>query len=65
MSEVVIMPRQEIIDAFIDKLFEDCEDALLYRDIDVIFDYFDKHYRELGADFEPVFVKVIEQACCQ
>ena len=56
MSEVVIMPRQETIDQFIDKLFEDYEDALLDRDIDVILDYFEKHYRELGPDFEPVFV---------
>ena len=53
------MPRQEIIDQFIDKLFEDYEDALIEGDIDVILDYFEKHYRELGPDFEPVFVKVI------
>lgn len=53
------MARQEVIDQFIDKLFEDCEDALLDGDVDVILDYFEKHYRELGDDFEAVFVKVI------
>ena len=53
------MAIQEVIDGFIDKLFEDCEDALLDGDIDVILDYFEKHYRELGSDFEAVFVKVI------
>ena len=53
------MPRQEIIDGFIDKLFEDCDDALLDGDIDFILDYFEKHYRELGPDFESVFVRVI------
>ena len=50
-----IMTRQEFVDEFIDKLFEDCEDALLDGDIDVILDYFEKHYRELGTDFEVVF----------
>lgn len=54
-----IMTRQQFVDEFIDKLFEDCEDALLDGDIDVILDYFEKHYRELGTDFEAVFVKVI------
>lgn len=53
------MARQEVIDQFIDKLFEDCEDALIDGDVHAILDYFEKHYRELGSDFESVFVKVI------
>ena len=54
-----IMPRQQFVDEFIDNLFEDCEDALIDGDVHVILDYFEKHYRELGNDFETVFVKVI------
>lgn len=53
------MARQEVINEFIDKLFEDCEDALIDGDVPVILDYFEKYYREVGTDFEVVFLKVI------
>ena len=49
------MTKQE----FIDKLFEECEDALIDGDIDVVLDYFEKHYLEAGPDFEKIFINVI------
>lgn len=47
-------------DQFLDNLFQDCEDALLDKDIKTVMDYFEKHYTDLNTDdFKSVFVTVI------